>query len=142
MHDLLIPLLIKFRSENDILSDCFILNPRFLSGIRDTALTRKVVPRVRTSRDVMHLAKKCHEKTSFSTASWSNDEINNTVLELELFFNGKAELALRWCKPTIVASIIRPSERSTVESNVGICADIRRRCNQWLVFILLGVAIQ
>ena len=93
MDDLAVPGLIELRTEQDVLADGLVLDPRFLSSIRYTVLPRKVEPRVRAGRDVVQLPEQRHQKGCLSATGGPDDQVDLALFEDQFIFYPKTEVS-------------------------------------------------
>jgi hypothetical protein len=117
VDDLAVPDLIELRTEQDVIADGLVLDPRFLSGVRHTVLPRKVEPRVRSGRDVVQLSEQRHQKGGLSATGGSNDQVDLALLEDHFVLDPEVEVSTRGTGSDGSRGLGGPGERGVADTD-------------------------
>ena len=106
-----IPSLVEGRSEENIVLDRFILDPRLLRRICHSLTSRQVEPAASFEWVEVHLAKKTHEYGRLARSRRTDDEVDASRLKEYITREGESETPPR----RATAVLGGPSEPSVVE---------------------------
>ena len=126
VDNLAVPDLVEFGTEQDVIADGLVLDPRFLSSVRHTVLPRKIEPRIWPGRDVVQLSEQRHQKGGLSTTGGSNDQVDLSLSEDHFVLNPKAKVSTRGTGSDDSCGLGRPGEGGVANTNKrGVCWHVR-----------------
>ena len=117
VDDLAVPGVIEFGTEQDVITDGLVLDPRFLSSVRHTILPREIEPRIRPGRDVVQLSEQGHQKGGLSTAGGTNDQVDFALSKDDLTLNPEAKVSTRGAGSDGSCGFGRPGEGGVADTN-------------------------
>ena len=129
MDDLAVPGLIELGTEEDVIADGLVLDPRFLSGVRHTVLPGKVKPRVRSRRDVMQLPEQGHQKGGLSATGGSNDQVDLSLFEGHFSLDPQVEVSASGARSGGPRGLGRPREGGVADTDARGVVVLHTRSN-------------